>query len=664
MTSALRNAFEYELFQKLSSSTNKKLILDRAFSIYDNNKTGFVNRDGWQLTFKNLGLNNFSDNDLDTLFYIYDTNDSGLVNYLLFSEYFSKLQFNINQPNINNNINYNKEENKNSNYNINYSNSYNIKEQNLNTININNQTNENINYKYSQNSNYENPQNNNFSNSSTLEINQFNPDNYIQYDYKFKDNNSYIQQYSMDNQLMHPNQYRIKVWEKGESEGVRRYLQSLVQLLQYEINSNSMIYSYLSILLKNKQDPITGTITFEDFVSCLNEAKINYSKINIKDFYRILDIYNHNKVSIVEILRLLRGYLSDIRRKVIIEVFAYLDSERKNYVDIEKLKRLFNPNNHPEVISGKKTADEIYKEFMFSLNNFNIFKGLKDKMSFDDFLEFFTGISATFASDSIFNNMISNIFISQNLYEKKFDNFKDNSSNSQNIIQETNLNENNNLSSKNKYWLPRQNPITKLRNYILSLGKKGLFEIERNFYNSDIGRTGKVDYKIFENICYNYSLNKEEVEELENIFDKYQTKMIDYDLVIKSLVDNMPENRADLVKKIFISLRPDVNGYVKIKDILNDYNYERDPDVISGRKNKDMVKSELKYYLDIFKEYGFVKNKAAMDLMNFGEFIHFYNQISICISKDEEFEDLIKNVWGIEPDKNKVYFGLKEYYHY
>ena len=77
-----------------------------------------------------------------------------------------------------------------------------------------------------------------------------------------------------------------------------------------------------------------------------------------------------------------------------------------------------------------------------------------------------------------------------------------------------------------------------------------------------------------------------------------------------------------------------------------------------------MVKSELKYYLDIFKEYGFVKNKAAMDLMNFGEFINFYNQISICISKDEEFEDLIKNVWGIEPDKNKVYFGLKEYYHY
>ena len=33
MTSALRNAFEYELFQKLSSSTNKKLILDFQYMI-------------------------------------------------------------------------------------------------------------------------------------------------------------------------------------------------------------------------------------------------------------------------------------------------------------------------------------------------------------------------------------------------------------------------------------------------------------------------------------------------------------------------------------------------------------------------------------------------------------------------------------------------------
>ena len=73
MTSNLRNVFEYELFKKLEPSVNRKSILKGAFSIYDNNKTGFVNRDGWQLTFKNLGLNNFNDKDLDTLFYIYDT---------------------------------------------------------------------------------------------------------------------------------------------------------------------------------------------------------------------------------------------------------------------------------------------------------------------------------------------------------------------------------------------------------------------------------------------------------------------------------------------------------------------------------------------------------------------------------------------------------------
>ena len=652
MSSTLRQSFEYELYKKLSPLNNTKSILNEEFSKYDTNKTGYVNRDGWYLTFKNLGLTNFNDNDFDALFYIYDTNDSGLINYLNFIEYISNLQNNFSQTQNTYSINSNNIINQNPNYNT----SYNINQQNLN---ITNQNLESVNLKNFNNSNYSNSNISNINQTGNSTINQ---NDYAQYDYRYKHDNSYYQEYSNENNLMHPNQYRIKVWEKGESEGMRRYLQSLTQLLQNEINSNCMIYSYLSTLLKSKQDPLTGTITFENFVDCLNEAKINYSNINIKDFYRLLDIYNHNKVYIVDILSLLRGYLSDIRRKVIIEVFAYLDSERKNYIEIDKIKRLFNPNNHPDVISGKKNADEVYKEFMFSLNNFILYKGLKDKMSFDDFLEFFTGISLTYASDSIFNNMMNNIFNSKNLIETKKEIPIQNDL--LNTNKNKNLKETNNNKNKKKYWLPHENPITKLRNYILSLGIKGLFEIEKIFFNNDIGKTGKVDYKIFESICYNYSLNKDDIEELEIIFDKYQTKMIDYDLVIKSLVDNMPENRSDLVKKIFISLRPDVNGYIKTIDILNNYNYDKDPDVISGRKNKDIIKSELKYYLDIFKEYGFIKNKFNMDLMNLGEFINFYNQISIYISNDEEFEQLIKNVWGIEPDKDKVYFGLKQYYHY
>ena len=48
-----------------------------------------------------------------------------------------------------------------------------------------------------------------------------------------------------------------------------------------------------------------------------------------------------------------------------------------------------------------------------------MYKGIKDKMSFDDFLEFFTGISATFSSDLIFNNMMNNIFNPINIFEKR-----------------------------------------------------------------------------------------------------------------------------------------------------------------------------------------------------------------------------------------------------
>ena len=580
MTSTLRELFEYELYKILSLSNNKNLILNNTFLIYDTNKTGYVDKNGWKLTFKNLGLTNFNDKEFDILFYIYDTNNSGLINYFNFCEYFSNLLFNISQNNYQQNLFHKNQNFQNSNlYNINQ----NLKTTNLDSLNSNNIKN-NINFK----------------------------------------------EYSNKNNLI---QYRFNI--KNESEE-KKYFESFIQLLKNEINSNNMIYSYLSILLKNKQDPLDGTITYENFILCLNEAKINYSKINIKDFYQYLDIYNQNKVSIVEILNLLRGYLNDIRMKIIIEIFVYIDSERKNYIEVDKLKKLFNPNNHPYVILGIKNPNDIYKEFIFCLNNFIIYKGINNKISFDDFIEFFTGISATIKNDLIFNNMMNNIFNPINIFEKRNE-IKNNLSNKD--IKE--------INKKDKYLLSYENPIIKLKNNILSLGIKGLFEFEKQFYNNDIRKTGKIDYNIFENICYNYSLNKEDIKKLENIFDKYQTKMINYNLIIKSLIDNMPENRVNLIKKVFILLRPDVNGYIKIKDILNYYNYDKDPDIISGKKNKDIVKNELKYYLDIIKQYEFIKNKATMDLMNFGEFINFYNQISIYIPNDKEFENLIKNVWGI-----------------
>ena len=587
MSFTLTQLFEYELYKTLHLSNNKNLILNNIFSIYDKNKTGYINKDGWKLSFKNLGLTNFSDKEFDILFYIYDTNNSGLINYFNFCEYFSNLQFNIYQNNY-------------------QQNSFN-QNQNSNLYN-------NIN-EYS------------YQNSRPLNHNHF--------------------QNNINNNLQE-SQYRINVLEKSELERKNDF-QSLIQLLKNEIKIDNMTYSYLSILLKNKQDPLTGTINFENFISCLNEAKINYNKKNIIDLYQLLDIYNQNKVSIVEILSLLRGDLKTIRREVIIKIFAYIDSERKNYIEIDKLKRIFNPNNHPDVISGKKNPDEVYKEFIFSLNNFIIYKGINNKISFDDFIEFFSGISATFENDIIFNNMMNNIFSQNNLFFRH--EIKNNLSNN-----------NINLNNENKKY-PYINAIIKLKNYIISLGKKGIFEIEKQFYINDVGKTGRIDYNIFENICFKYSLNKEDIKELENIFDKYQTKMINYDLIIQSLIDKMSENRFNLVKKVFILLRPDVNGYIKIKDILYYYNYNKDPDIISGKKNKDMVKNELKYFLEIIKEYEFIKNKAAIDLMNFGEFINFYNQISMYIPNDKEFENLIKNVWRIESDRNNIYFNSNNYYH-
>ena len=148
---------------------------------------------------------------------------------------------------------------------------------------------------------------------------------------------------------------------------------------------------------------------------------------------------------------------------------------------------------------GKESTNEEIEQIWKSMNKIES----DYTISFDDFIEFFTGISATIKNDLIFNNMMNNIFNPINIFEKRNE-IKNNLSNKD--IKE--------INKKDKYLLSYENPIIKLKNNILSLGIKGLFEFEKQFYNNDIRKTGKIDYNIFENICYNYSLNKEYIKKL------------------------------------------------------------------------------------------------------------------------------------------------------
>lgn len=78
---------------------------------------------------------------------------------------------------------------------------------------------------------------------------------------------------------------------------------------------------------------------------------------------------------------------------------------------IEDIKGKYDASKHPDVKAGKKTEDEVLKEFLetFEMHH-NVANGMKadGQITIDEFIEYYTNISAGIDSDAYFDLMINN----------------------------------------------------------------------------------------------------------------------------------------------------------------------------------------------------------------------------------------------------------------
>ena len=78
------------------------------------------------------------------------------------------------------------------------------------------------------------------------------------------------------------------------------------------------------------------------------------------------------------------------------------------------MKNCFCPTKHNDVISGNKTIDEVYEEFLECLEIFreynNNLKGgiVKNEITYEEFCDFFGEISLEMPNDYLFSNFVQN----------------------------------------------------------------------------------------------------------------------------------------------------------------------------------------------------------------------------------------------------------------
>jgi hypothetical protein len=95
--------------------------------------------------------------------------------------------------------------------------------------------------------------------------------------------------------------------------------------------------------------------------------------------------------------------MNDRRNQIVLLAFEILDCDKSGVVDIDDIKKLYNADKHPDVISGLKSSDEILSLFLDTFDSNG-----DGKVTPREFIEYYNNISCSIDNDDYFELMIRN----------------------------------------------------------------------------------------------------------------------------------------------------------------------------------------------------------------------------------------------------------------
>lgn len=103
--------------------------------------------------------------------------------------------------------------------------------------------------------------------------------------------------------------------------------------------------------------------------------------------------------------------MNQFRTQLVRKAFQKIDYNGDGVLTVADIKGKYDASKHPEVKSGKKTEEEILKEFLetFEMHH-NVMHGAKSDgmVTLDEFIEYYTNISANIDNDAYFDLMMTN----------------------------------------------------------------------------------------------------------------------------------------------------------------------------------------------------------------------------------------------------------------
>ncbi|NXY55649.1 CAPSL protein, partial [Callaeas wilsoni] len=147
------------------------------------------------------------------------------------------------------------------------------------------------------------------------------------------------------------------------------------------------------------------TLDFNEFLRGLHHYALLINKEEAQEIFRIFDKDSSGTIDFDEFLITLRPPMSNARKEIIMQAFQKLDKTGDGVITIDDLREVYNVKCHPKYQNGDWTEDEVFRAF---LDNFDSPYDKDGRVTTEEFMNYYAGVSASIDTDIYFIIMMKN----------------------------------------------------------------------------------------------------------------------------------------------------------------------------------------------------------------------------------------------------------------
>ncbi|XP_065200229.1 calcyphosin-like protein [Planococcus citri] len=163
----------------------------------------------------------------------------------------------------------------------------------------------------------------------------------------------------------------------------------------------------LGRVFRRMDDDGNKSLNYEEFAKGIEESGLKLSDEQSKILFSRFDKDNSGAIEMTEFIIAIRPPMSPMRIKVLKEAFKKIDQTGDGEITLEDLKNVYSVKMHPRYLSGEETDEQILKQFLAVFEQDGIIDG---KVTEEEFMNYYSGISASIDNDIYFDLMIRQAF--------------------------------------------------------------------------------------------------------------------------------------------------------------------------------------------------------------------------------------------------------------